>query len=152
MLTELFLLTVVICTAFVKQTEAFPALVYCAVSYLFYFIATSLDEKYVYHVAGLAEVLLIVLLSCVHGCVKSHLTRWLIPLSVLAIVMHFYGWTLYIHKHSPDVYNNLVVTYWLVVLGLFLGVGRWNGSRDWNIRFFNNSHSRNSIVAEVSKE
>lgn len=152
MLTELFLLAITLSAAFVKFNEKPAALIYCATSYMFYLIGSNIyNEAYVYQLAAICSTVLIALLVCVHGCARSSLTKYLIPLALASIVMHFYGWTRYINNYPIEVYNQMVVTYWCIVIGLFLTVGRRSGDIAWYTRFLGNTNHRNNVVDSVFK-
>jgi hypothetical protein len=152
MLTELFLLTIAICTALVKPEEKLPVIVFCLVMFPFYFILSSIEEPNVYFISGVAEIVLIVLLTCIHGCINSKIIKALIPVSLLAILMHFYGWTQYVNGLPIESYNTLVKSYYLTIVGIFLVLGRWGGYIVWAAGFFKSPDSGNNSVVEVFKK
>jgi hypothetical protein len=146
-MTEAFLILITLCAALVKKEEAAPALLYCAISYIFYFISLGVGTGLViYKVAAISEVFLIALLLCLKGCLRSSLISFLIPVSILAIVMHFYGWLLSYNHLSPQPYNNLVIGYWCLIMGLFLSVGRWSGNYIWTTRLFRSADNKRHTV------
>lgn len=146
-MTEAFLILIALCTAFVKKEEIAPALVYCAMSYIFYFISLGIGTGIIiYKIAAISEVFLIAMLLCLKGCLRSSLISFLIPVSILAIVMHFYGWLLSYNHLSPQPYNNLVLGYWCLIMMLFLSVGRLSGNHIWTTRIFDSTDSKHHTV------
>lgn len=147
MLTVLSLMLLTICAAFVKEDERFPALLYCAMSFLFYFCSMGIDQElHIYKVAALFEGVLVCLLYCLRGCLNARIIKYLIPASIGAILMHFYGWMMCYYNQPVQTYNTLVIIYWCIIMAIFIFVGRISGNIAWSTRFFRDSyHQRNSL-------
>lgn len=150
-MTELFLVAITVITARIKGDDKAPALVYCLIANLFYQIvpATNNDAQ-IFIIGAVFDVVVIALLLCLSGCLRSKITYFLIPLSLLSIVMHFWGWTLY-HKNSPfDDFNSVVVFYHCVIVALFVS-RTVNGDTNWHSRFLRRNNSGDADVGVVSK-
>ncbi len=142
--TELFLMLITLCTAFVNRNEMPSALVYSAIAFIFYFIAHGVGTSLLlFTTAAVLETVTIALLMCLQGCIKSKLTSYLIPISILSIFMHIHGGWLIYNGFDMESYNTLVMYYYAVILGLFLSVTRWvNGSYAKYIRFLRKPDSK----------
>lgn len=141
-MTELFLTSIAAITFFIKGDDRFPALIYCFVSHIFYFVAglTTTDAQ-IFLLGASSEVLLVALLVCINGSLRSRITFFLIPLGIVSIVLHFYGWMLHNSGAPMANFNSLVVFYWCIILALFLSrVGR-DGDNVWHSRLLRRSGS-----------
>jgi hypothetical protein len=146
--TELFLILLTLCTAFVKRDEAAPALLYTSIAFLFYFLSLLIASPlYLLVAAMVMEVITVFLLVCLRGCLKSVIVSCLIPLSIAALAAHFIGWCLLYTGLEMNLYNNLVDVYWVIILGLFLSMSRWmNGSYIRFIRLFRRHDNQSGII------
>lgn len=151
-MTELFLVAVSLSACLIKGDDKFPALVYCLLSHLLYFVSgyTSNDAQ-IFLMAAISEVVLIGALICLNGSLRSKITYFLIPISVLSIIMHFYGWILYYSNSEMGNYNSLVVFYWCFILALFLSRAGGDGDNVWHIRLLRRASRGNKNVGMVSK-
>jgi hypothetical protein len=150
-MTELFLVAITVITAMIKGDDKAPALVYCLVASLFYQLAQiTNNDAQIFIMGAIFDVVVIALLVCLNGCLRSKITYFLIPLSLLSIVMHFWGWTLY-HKKAPlDDFNSVVVFYSCVIVALFIS-RMGNGDTNWHSRFLRRDNSGDADVGVVSK-
>ena len=146
--TEIFLILLTLCTAFIKRSEATPALLYTGIAFFFYFISMFIiNPLYLLVVAMVLEVVTITLLVCLNGCLKSTVVACLIPLSIGAFVAHFIGWCLLYNGMEIVLYNNIVDIYWAAILGLFLSMSRWmDGSFIKFIRLFRRHDNQPRII------
>jgi len=146
--TEIFLILLTLCTAFIKKSETAPALLYTGIAFLFYFASLMVvNPFYLLVMAMLLEVVTVFLLVCLKGCLKSTLVACLIPLSIGALTAHFIGWCLLYNGMELALYNNLVDLYWAAILGLFLSMSRWmNGSFIKFIRLFRRHDNQPRII------
>jgi hypothetical protein len=150
-MTELFLVAFAVITAMIKGDDKAPALIYCLVANLFYQLAQiTTNDAQIFIMGAVLDVVVIALLVCLNGCLRSKITYFLIPLSLLSIVMHFWGWTLYYKKAPLDDFNSVVVFYSCVILALFLS-RTGNGDTDWHSRFLRRDNGGASDVGVVSK-
>lgn len=151
-MTELFLAVVVIITFFIQGDDRFPAIIYCLIAHLFYFVAEfTTSDAQIFLFGALSDVVLVALLVCINGSLRSRITFFLIPLCVVSILLHFYGWTLHNARADMANFNSLVVFYWCIILALFLSrVGR-DGDIVWHSRLLRRSGSDPKNVGVVSK-
>lgn len=150
MLTEIFLLLFTLCIALVKKEETLPCLLYCVVSYAFYFCAVNMENiLHIYKLAAIFEVVYVVLLFCLKDCLSSRLIPYLIPVSLAATGMHFIGWMTEYYTAFPHLYNNMVKVYYVIMLVLILTVGR-NGNSDRYHRFLRGDNDNTLGVEKVS--
>lgn len=127
MATELFLILITICAAFVDRREVAPALSFVAIAHIFFFSMSEVSNTLlVLNLSMLAEMLTVGLLVCLRGCVRSNLLKMLLPLSILAIPMHLYGVFLELNKLSLEQYNVLVDVYYAMVILMFLSASKWS--------------------------
>jgi hypothetical protein len=150
-MTELFLVAITVITAMIKGDDKVPALVYCLVANIFYQLAqlTSNDAQ-IFIMGAVFDTAVIALLLCLNGCLRSKITYFLIPLSLLSIVIHFWGWTIY-HKNTQfDDFNSVVVFYSCVIVALFIS-RMGNGDTNWHSRFLRRDNSGDADVGVVSK-
>lgn len=153
MATVLSLMIITLCASLVRRDERLPALVYCTLSYIFYFISVNIDCTGTILIASaFSELCLIALLVSINGCLKSVLIKYLIPLSIAMGFIHWYGWVLYINEYSLEPYNQYVMYYWGIIAALFLSQGDWRGSRGWINNIFNNTDTKREDVGVVFKE
>lgn len=124
--TVIFLILLSICAAFVDRREMAPALMFVAIAHVFFFSVSGLSSPtLILQLSMLAEMVTVILLYSVRGCVRSNLLQMLLPLSIIAIPMHYYG-TWLSHRGLPlDNYNDLVNVYYIMVLLMFLSVSTW---------------------------
>lgn len=146
--TVIFLILLSICAAFVDRREVTPALLFVVIAHVFYFSMSGItSELLVLQLSMLAEMITVILLYSVRGCVRSNLLKMLLPLSILAIPMHFYG-TMLIYKELPiDSYNSLVDVYYIMVLLMFLSVSKWSMKL---IRFVTGRMKDGSIIKPIN--
>ena len=146
--TEIFLILLTLCVAFVKKSEAAPALLYTSLAFLFYFISLSIASPSLLLLTAMGmEVVTIALLLCLRGCLKSTIVSCLIPLSIMVFVAHFVGWCLFYTGLEMGLYNNLVDIYWAAILGLFLSMSRWaNGNYIKLLRLFRRHDNQPRII------
>lgn len=131
MVTELFLILLTICTAFVDRNERTAALLFLSIAHIFYFVGVGLigdNNLLILRLAMLAEMVTVVMLFCVKGSINSRIITPLMAISVLAIPMHFYGTTLISNEYSLQPYNQLVNVYYTAILALFLTMSGWSVS------------------------
>ncbi len=147
--SELFLILLTLCAAFINRKEIAPALLFTAVAHLFYFVATGLSDNtlLVLNLSMLMEMVTVILLVCLKGCLRSKLISFLIPISILAIFMHLYGVFLFVNEYSIAPYNSLVKIYWVTILGLFLSMSRWmDGSNIKSARLLRKHGSESRVI------
>lgn len=127
MATELFLILLTICAAFVDRREVAPALVFVAIAHVFFFSMKGLSSTLVIlNLSMLAEMLTVGLLICLRGCVRSSLMKMLLPLTILAIPMHLYGILLERNNIPLTNYNSLVDVYYVLVILMFISISGWS--------------------------
>lgn len=146
--TEIFLILLTLCTAFIKKSETAPALLYTGIAFFFYFVSLLVvNPFYLLVMAMILEVVTVFLLVCLKGCLKSTVVACLIPLSIGALAAHFIGWCLLYNGMELALYNNLIDVYWATILGLFLSMSRWmNGSFIKFIRLFRRHDNQPRII------
>ena len=148
MATELFLILITICAAFVDRREIAPALSFVAIAHIFYFSMSEVsDPLVVLNLSMLAEMLTVGLLVCLRGCVRSNLLKMLLPLSILAIPMHLYGVILEVNNVPLNNYNALVDVYYTMVILMFLSVSGWSTKL---IRFISGRTKNGSFSQPIS--
>ena len=150
MITGIFLIVLTLTSTLTVKREQFPALIYLLFAFLTYFISLTMESNlHIFKMAAISEMCLVSVLFCMRGCLNSELVRWLIPISILMIPVHFFGWNLEYTGRPLDVYNTLVYLYWGVIMGLFLVVGRMDGNRGWNIRFLRDANRKHNSLVKV---
>lgn len=144
-MAELLIVTVVILAFFVKGNDRFPAYVFCFAAHMQYFVAPYIATVAQQMITGaIIDLALIAALIAVAGCQRSRIIFYLIPLSIVSIIIHFFGWALSL-KHLPlDDVNSAILGYWCLIFGVFIVRIFDGGSR--NNRFLRDSHRRNTGV------
>lgn len=151
-MTELFLVLITILAALVGSDDRAPALIYCLVAHMFNFIAgMTNNDAQIFMIGAVSDVLVIALLVCLNGCLRSKITFFLIPLSVLSIVMHFWGWTIYHSNDSYGAFNSVVAFYLCVIVALFVSRIAINGDTTGHSRFLRRNHRGAKNVGVVSE-
>lgn len=151
-MNELFLVAITLISCLIYGSDRAPALVYCLVAHTLN-VATLLTDSIPagFIIGGLSDLVLIVLLLCINGCLRSRLVYMLIPLSILSMIMHFYGWSLY-HKGDDFVFfNSLVVFYMCVIIGLFASRAGRHGDNHRRDRFLRRNSRWPKTLDVVSK-
>jgi hypothetical protein len=151
-MTEVFLIAATLAASLVKGDDRFPALIYCLLSHLLYFLSpfTGNNEQ-IFVMSAVSEVVLIGALICVNGSLRSKIAFFLIPISALSIIMHFYGWVISTLGLDVENYNSLVLFYWCVIMALFLSRAGGDGDNAWHSRLLRRADSGNKNVDVVSK-
>lgn len=150
---EIFLIILTLAATLTVKREQFPALIYMVFAFLVYFTSLLIDNTlHILKMAAISEMCLVGMLYCIKGCVNSSLVKWLIPVSISMILVHFFGWSLEYNNQPLDIYNILVYVYWGVVMTLFLTAGRMNGNRVRNTRFLRDADSEFNLVGKVYKK
>lgn len=148
-LNSLFLAAIVIVTAFVRGPDKLPAMVYCGACFAYYYSAKLFDSTgNLFFLALSVEVLLVFFLVAINGCLRAKATFWLIGLSVASILMHSYGWWLFVHGLDVAKYNHLVLVNWAFAIGLLLSRTGRNGNTRRHTRFLRRD-SRGSKNVEI---
>lgn len=151
-MTSFFLISLSMIAFFIKGNDRMPALIYCLVAHLFNYAAmlTSNDGQ-IFIMGAVGEVVLVALLVCLSGCMRSKITAYLIPLSIVSIAMHYWGWRLHLAGIGMETFNSAVVFYWCVIMALFISrVGR-DGNIAGNSRFLRSDSNRRKTVGVVFK-
>lgn len=148
MSTQLFLIVLTLCAAFIKKEEQLPALVYILVSFLFFFSCDGMGHNpYFYLIAMATEAFLVVCLVCLRQSYNSKIVGMLIPVSYAAVLLDFFGFLGAVKGLPADLYNEIVVAYWAVIILIFLSVGKWwDGIHVRYNSFFHHANSHNNSI------
>lgn len=150
---EIFLIILTLAATLTVKREQFPALIYMVFAFLVYFASLLIDNTlHLLKVAAISEMCLVGMLYCMKDCLNSSLVKWLIPVSISMILVHFFGWNLEYNNQPLYIYNTLVYVYWSIVMALFLTVGRMNGNRVRNTRFLRDVDGEFNLVGKVYKK
>jgi len=151
-MNEFFLISFTLVSVFIRGNDRLPSLMYCLVAHAFNFVSLiTTNDAQIFMLGAVGDVLVIALLACLNGCLKSRITYFLIPLSLLSIVMHYFGWRLYIAEASLQNFNSLVVLYQCVILALLISRIGLHGDTIWHTRFLRRTNSGDKNVGVVSK-
>lgn len=151
-MNELFLISITLLTVFIHGNDRAPALTYCLAAHVLNLIKCMTDNiAVVYLAGGVGDAVLVVLLFCLNGCLRSHLTYYLMPLSLISIGMHFWGWALYKNGADADLFNSIVVFYMCVIIALFFSRAIRYGDSHRDNRFLRRDNSRGKNMGAVSK-
>ena len=119
-MNEFFLVSIALLTYFIKGNDRAPAIAYSFISGAFLMLSYIITSPPALFFVGLAgDVLTFSALVCFSGCLRSKLTYFLIPLSLVSILMHFQGWAIHHQNADPAMFNNTVVVYMLTIIALF---------------------------------
>lgn len=142
-MAELLIISVVILAFFVKGNDRFPAYIFCFAAHMQYlmaqFVATTAQQMIN---GAIIDFVLIAALIAVAGCQRSRITYYLIPLSIMSIIIQFFGWASIVKKLPLDDVNAAILGYWCLIFGVFIARIFDGGSR--NNRFLRDSRRRNS--------
>lgn len=151
-MTELFLISITALAYFIHGNDKAPALAFCLIAHTFNALSWLADTAaQIFILGALSDVLLIAILICLSGCLKSRMTYFLIPICVTSIAMHFYGWSLYQGGEDFGGYNILVMMYFAVVIALFFSRILKDGDTVRHTRFLRRDDGSAKDVGVVSK-
>lgn len=151
-MNELFLVAITLISVIIYGNDRAPALVYCLVAHVLNFIAGMTDSIPVsFMIGAFSDLLLIILLLCINGCLRSRMVYMLIPLSILSMIMHFYGWSLYHSGGDFEFFNSLVVFYMCTIIGLFASRAGRHGDNNRRDRFLRGDSGWSKALDVVSK-
>lgn len=151
-MNELFLISITLLTVFIHGNDRAPALTYCLAAHVLNLIKFMTDNvAAVYLAGGVGDAVLLALLVCLNGCLRSRITYFLIPLSIISIGMHFWGWALYMNGADADLFNSIVVFYMCVIIALFLSRAIRYGDSFRDTRFLRRDEVRDKNMGVVSE-
>lgn len=142
-MAELLIVSVVILAFFVNGNDRFPAYIFCFAAHMQYlmaqFVATTAQQMIN---GAIIDFILIAALIAVAGCQKSRITYYLIPLSIMSIIIQFFAWASIVKNLPLDDVNAAILGYWCLIFGVFIARIFNGGGR--NNRFLRDSRRRNS--------
>lgn len=151
-MNEFFLIAIAILCSLIKGNDRAPALVYALVAHLFYFVSLWSDNVASMFVVGaISDLLVVILLACLSGCLRSRITYFLMPLSVLSMIIHFWGWSLFQSGGDFGLFNSLVVFYMCIIVAMFAFSAGGYGNIHWDHRLLPRDNRRRSDMAMVAK-
>lgn len=125
---------------FVKDREFFPAFIYCLVSWFLFFVTIDIkNQSAILLISSVTDLILIGLLYCIKRCSMSKLAHWLMPISIVGICMDITGYYALLHGYGLIMYNIGVITYWVIIAGLFIRHWRRDGNIILQSRFLRDS-------------
>lgn len=151
-MNEFFLIAITLLCSLIRGNDRAPALVYALVAHMLY-IASLLSNNVasLFMLGAVSDLIVVVLLVCLSGCLRSRIVYCLIPLSGLSAFMHAVGYGLAMKEADFTFFNSLVVFYMCVILALFAFSAGGYGNIRWNNRLLNRDISDRKNMAMVSK-
>lgn len=151
-MNELFLIALPLLTVFIHGDDRAPAITYCLAAHLINVVAmTAGDTQSEFLINIVIDVVLVGLLVCLAGCLRSRITSFLIPLSILSVIMNFCAWNLDMVKADFSVFNSIVILYMCVILALFVSRAIGYGDSNRNNRFLRRDDNHGKNMGMVSK-
>lgn len=151
-MNEFFLVSIVLLTYFIQGNDRAPAIAYCFIAGSFLMLSyLIIDSSTLFFIGLFGDVLTLSALVCFSGCLRSKLTYFLIPLSIVSILMHFQGWAIHHQNADPALFNNTVVIYMFTIIALFAWRASKYGDNFRSIRFLRGDSGGSKSVGLVSK-
>jgi hypothetical protein len=153
-MNEFFLISITILTALIHGNDKAPALLYGLVCHIVYFVDMFAQSPAVSLVfAGICDAVVVLLLVCLSGCLRSRITFFIIPLSFVSAAIQAWGWMLVMAERSSDywLHHSLSVAYMCVILALFAFAAGGYGNIRWDNRLLNRDVYHTKNMAMVSK-
>lgn len=151
-MNELFLISITLLTVFIRGSDRAPALTYCLIAHVFNIICMITASKaMLFMMGGAIDAVFVALLVCFNGCLRSRITYFLIPLSIISIIVHFTGWALDYTGAEFAAFNSIVAFYMCVIIALFFSRAIRYGDSNRDPRFLRRDNVRDKNMGAISK-
>ena len=150
-MNELVLLILAIAASYVKINDRMPALVFCVVCYIHYFVTINTNEPGIYFVTAIFDLIALKMVTTLNGVMRSKFNVIMCRLLVLSAVIQSLGFLMY-HANWPiSAYNNMAYLFYFVVACIFFYWRGGNGIIDWHPRFLRDNSMRNKNTDAVRR-